>query len=320
MEESFIRKDIISINELTKEEIDFILDLAGDIEKNPAKYDNIMKGKIMAPLFFEPSTRTFSSFQSAMLHMGGSILDFDVEASSIKKGETLTDTAKMIEGYKPSVVVMRHKKDGSARLVADIMTSPVINAGDGQNQHPTQTLLDLYTIRAVRGGIDSVKIIMAGDLKYGRTVHSLALALSKYKECEVFFVSPESLRMPHFLLDELSRLGLKYREFSLDDLKRVLPDAEILYMTRIQRERFPEGLEGEEEYLRISNKYHLTKQILGSVNLKSGFKIMHPLPKVDEIERDVDDMTYAHYFKQAENGLYVRKALIALVTGALKNG
>ena len=188
---TFLGDGIISIGDFSIEEINYLLDCAEEIKKNPSEFKGKMAGKLMAPLFFEPSTRTSCSFQAAMLAMSGNVLDFDVSASSVKKGETLRDTVKIIQGYKPDVIVIRHKKDGSARFVADLLDIPVMNAGDGQNQHPTQTLLDLYTIKEIRGEINGVKIAIAGDLKYGRTPHSLALALSRYKDCKLFFISPD---------------------------------------------------------------------------------------------------------------------------------
>lgn len=313
METEFKGKNIISINDLTREEVDFILDVANKIEKNPKDYKNKMAGKIMIPLFFEPSTRTKTSFQMAMRQMGGSVEDFDVELSSMKKGETLRDTAMMMKGYSPDIMVIRHKRDGSAKLVADIMSCPVINAGDGQNQHPTQTLLDLYTIKELRGKIDGVRIVVAGDLKYGRTVHSLLTALNLYKNCHVICVSPKELRMPLKFINKTNKVRIEER--GLNDLKRSLGEIDILYMTRIQRERFPKGPEGDSLYNKISEKYNLTLDMLNnSQNLY--IKVMHPLPKVKEIESQVDSSKYNFYWKQAENGLYVRKALLYLTLGA----
>lgn len=318
MEETFKGRDVISIEDFSKNEIDFILDKAGEAEHESLKYGDKMKGRIMAPLFFEPSTRTASSFQMAVWQLGGMVMDFDVFSSSVKKGETLKDTARMINGYGADVVVVRHNKDGSSRLVADVISAPVINAGDGKNQHPTQTLLDLYTIKELKGKIDGLKIAMVGDLKYGRTVHSLSSALTNYNGCEIFFVSPEELKMPAEIVKNISSKTEVY-EIALDGLEGVIRDADILYMTRIQRERFPEGPEGEQQYKKISLRYRLSKQMLERAKPKEDFRIMHPLPKIDEIEPCIDDTKYAIYFKQAENGLYVRKALLALVAGA-ENG
>jgi len=309
----FFGRDVISIDDFSVEEINHILDLTKDIKKNPRDFEKSMKGRIMAPLFFETSTRTSISFQTAMLRMGGKVLDFDVYSSSTKKGETLRDTVKTIQCYSPDVVVIRHNKDGTARFVADILKVPVINAGDGQNQHPTQTLLDLYTIGEIRGRIEGTKIAIAGDLKYGRTAHSLSLALSKYPNCEIFFVSPDSLSMPSHLLEELSKKRVSFFEYDLDGLKDIINKVEILYMTRVQRERFPEGIEGEAEYKKVSENYHLTSEMLK--NAKPSLKIMHPLPKVREIEDEVDDSEHAYYFRQAENGIHLRKALFVLLIG-----
>ncbi len=308
----FFGRDVVSIEDFSTDEINYILEFASEIEKNPRKVEGVMAGKMVAPLFFEPSTRTSISFQAAAYQMGGSVLDFDVYTSSIKKGETLRDTVKIIQGNGPNVVVIRHRKDGSARFVSDILDMPVINAGDGQNQHPTQTLLDLYTIKEIRGKLENIKIAIAGDLKYGRTPHSLTLALSRYNNCEMFFISHDSLKMPQDLLKRIKEKGVIFSEHGLNDLEDIINKSEILYMTRVQRERFPEGLEGEQEYGIISEQYHLTLNMLK--NVKQGFKILHPLPKITEIEDRIDSTNYAHYFEQAKNGLYIRKALLYLLT------
>ncbi len=312
--DNFFGKDIISLNDFSRQDIDYILDVAQKIKDNPGEFKFSMKNKIMAPLFFENSTRTSTSFQMAMLHMGGNVMDFDVETSSLKKGETLRDTLMMIKGYQPDVVVLRHSLGGAVQLASDVLDCPVINAGDGQNQHPTQTMLDLFTINEIRGDIDGVKIAMVGDLKYGRTTHSLALALSKYNNCKIYFISPESLMMPKDVLKELQEKGIDFYENSLSDFQDILKLVDIVYMTRIQRERFSVGIEGEQEYQKIKNDYCLTRKMLK--NVSPNLKIMHPLPKVFEIESEIDYTPYAYYFKQAENGLYIRKALLNLI---LKN-
>jgi aspartate carbamoyltransferase catalytic subunit len=312
MVNSFFKKDTISIEDFSREELDYITNFAEEVKRNPIKFSEVMKGKVMAPLFFENSTRTSTSFQMAMHQMGGSVLDFDPEGSSLKKGETLSDTLKMIEGYNPDVVVMRHSKDGSAQLAADILQAPLINAGDGQNQHPTQTMLDLFSIKEVFGKIDDVEIAFVGDLKYGRTVHSLTIALSKYQNCRVYFVSPNSLKIPETFLNNLKLKGVIFSEHGLEELQNIIEKVDFLYMTRIQRERFPEGPEGEQEYENIRKIYCLRKEMLGKVRLR--FKIMHPLPKVFEIDLEVDSTPYAYYFEQASNGLHVRKALLYLTT------
>jgi len=312
----FVRRDVVSIRDFSRQEIDFILKLARDIEERPADYSGAMVGKIMAPLFFEPSTRTCGSFQMAMQQMGGAVFDFDVAQSSIKKGETLTDTARMFKGYKPDVVVIRHNKDGSARLFADIVDFPVINAGDGKNQHPTQTLLDLYTIREILNRIDGANVAVVGDLKYGRTTHSLALALSQYSDVSLSCVAPQGLEMPQNVIRDIRNKNVRVHERSLKDLEKVIREVDILYMTRIQRERFPQGEEGERQYARVCSEYRLTLEMIKRAGPKASFKVLHPLPKVDEIAIEVDGSEWAYYFKQAENGLYIRKALLYLLTGA----
>ena len=309
--EKFFHRDVISMNDFSREEIDFILNYAKEIKDNPSKFSDSMKGKIMSPLFFENSTRTSTSFQMSMLHMGGNVMDFDVSTSSVKKGETLVDTLMMIKGYSPDVVILRHFNGGAARLAADVLECPLINAGDGQNQHPTQTMLDLFTIKEIRGEIEGLKIAMVGDLKYGRTVHSLCLALSKYKKCKIYFVSPETLKIPNSILENLKKNEVEFCQDNLSELSDILKLVDIVYMTRIQRERFPLGREGEQDYEKIKQEYRLDKKMLSNVN--PNLKIMHPLPKVFEIDSEIDSTPFAYYFKQAENGLYVRKALLDLV-------
>lgn len=309
----FKGRSLVSINDLTKEEVDYVLDFAMEIKKDPLRFANQMKGMIMAPLFFEDSTRTSSSFQASILKMGGSVLDFDSDRSSVKKGETLRDTLKTIGGYNPDFVIIRHSKDGSAKFASDILDMPVINAGDGQNQHPTQTLLDLFTIKEILGGIDSCRIILAGDLKYGRTVHSLALALARFSNCRLYFISPDNLRMPQEILRELGNSRCGFSEHNLDELQGILEKINIVYMTRIQRERFPEGPEGDQMYESVSKNYCLKLDMLEGVDPR--FKIMHPLPKVREIEEAIDDTKYAYYFQQARNGLFIRMALLVLIGG-----
>ncbi|MBR9705571.1 aspartate carbamoyltransferase [Candidatus Pacearchaeota archaeon] len=311
--QDFLGRDVVSIDDFSTSEIDYILDHAEKVQKWPQEFEGSMQGKQMMPMFFENSTRTATSFQVAMHNLSGSVVDLDLERSSIKKGETLRDTIKMINGYKPDVIVIRHSKDGSARFVADISPIPVMNAGDGKNQHPTQTLLDLYTIKEIKGTLDNVKIAIAGDLKYGRTPHSLALALARYEGCDMSFVSPESLSMPKDLLARLDKQNIMYTESGLNDLEEVINNCDMVYMTRVQRERFPEGPEGEHEYDRVASEYCLKESMLENVGAR--FKILHPLPKVFEIEDSVDDTDYAYYFRQAENGVYIRMALLDLVLG-----
>jgi aspartate carbamoyltransferase catalytic subunit len=311
IKEDFRRRDIVSIEDFSTEEINYILEHAEKVEKNPMEFANSMTGKIMVPLFFENSTRTVGSFQIAMLKMNGKVLDFDVDRSSIQKGETLKDTVKTIEAYEPDIIVVRHSDDGTARFIADVVDIPVINAGDGKNQHPTQTLLDLYSIKQIRKSLDNVNIAIAGDLKYGRTPHSLALALARYENCKISFVSPEYLKMPRDLLKKLKEKRVNFEEYGLEELEKVINQTELVYMTRVQRERFPEGPEGDFEYKKVSRQYCLTLDMLK--NVKPEFRIMHPLPKVTEIDPKIDDTKYAYFFKQAKNGVYIRKALLDLI-------
>lgn len=305
----FKGKDIISINDFSRQEIDFILDKAAFIEH--LDYDTkseLLKGRIMASLFFEPSTRTRDSFTTAMTRLGGTIIGFDSEkATSIKKGETVWDTVKMYDTYADAIVI-RHNIDGAARRAAEAASIPVINGGDGANQHPTQTLLDLYTIKKTQGKIDGLNIAMCGDLKYGRTVHSLAIALSLYG-CRLYFIAPKNLKMPDYILRELTKKGIVFSEH--EKLEDVIPSVDILYMTRIQKERFPD----EEEYEKVKGIYILKSEMLK--NAKENLKIMHPLPRVDEISVDVDETKHAAYFEQAANGIPIRQALLCLILGRL---
>jgi len=296
-------KSLVSINDYTKEEYLKILDRAEEFEKNT--FQNILNGKIIASLFFEPSTRTRLSFETAVLRMGGKIIGFDSSSSSIMKGESLYDTIRIITNY-CDLIIIRHQLEGSARFASEISTVPVINAGDGANQHPTQTLLDLYSIRKTQNTLDNLRIAMVGDLKYGRTVHSLLIAMAKFKTT-FYFVSPDELKMPDEYKIYLDQLNLKYYEEK--DLNKVIPEVDIIYMTRVQRERFSDVM----EYERTKNAYILKKEMLK--NTRSNLKILHPLPRVSEIDKDVDESPHAYYFKQAENGIYVRQALIAEILG-----
>ncbi len=303
----FRNRDVISIKDFTKDEILHVLRNAKKIDGRPNP--SLMKGKVMASLFFEPSTRTRLSFESAMTRLGGSVIGFaEPGSSSLKKGETLWDTIKMAEKY-ADVIVMRHPVEGAARLAAEASSVPVINGGDGANQHPTQTLLDLYTIQKTKGRIDGLNIGFLGDLKYGRTVHSLATALTHFNST-LYLISPEALRMPDSYLEELNRKKVKYHEES--DLMKVIGKLDVLYATRIQKERFPDPL----EYKKYAGVYRLDKAILPYV--KPSLKIMHPLPRVDEINPELDATPHALYFEQAGNGIPVRQALLSLVTGRLK--
>ncbi len=299
-------KKIISIEDLSKEDIEFILDLAERLEERDTS--SLAKGKIMATLFFEPSTRTRLSFESAMLLLGGRVIGFsDPGTSSAKKGETLWDTVKVVEGYS-DIIVIRHFLEGAARLASEATELPVINAGDGANQHPTQTLLDLYTIKETQGGLDNIEVSMIGDLKYGRTVHSLAIALSLFKNVKMRFIAPDELIMPRYICKILDKRSVAYTEYT--DISEA-GKSDIIYMTRVQKERFPDEL----EYERVKNAYVLTNEHIKGA--KPNLRIMHPLPRVNEIEKEVDASANAYYFRQAHNGIIVRKALIALLLGAV---
>ncbi|MEK6967543.1 MAG: aspartate carbamoyltransferase [Nanoarchaeota archaeon] len=300
---NFKGRDIISIRDFSKEEILFILERASFFDKN--KTSDHLKEKVMATLFFEPSTRTRLSFETSMAQLGGKVLSFDdVNSSSIVKGESLHDTVKMVEGY-CDLIVVRHPKEGAARYVAEVASVPVINAGDGSNQHPSQTFTDLYTLQKELGDISKTKIGFVGDLKYGRTVHSLSLALAKFG-LPIVFISPKSLRMPQDLIEELQSFNIKIIEE--ESIEKVANDINILYVTRIQKERFSDLL----EYERLKGVYQI------DLDLTSSFphlKIMHPLPRVGEISPEVDGFEGAIYFRQAHNGVPVRKALISMVLG-----
>lgn len=302
----FKGRHIISINDFSKDEILHVLKIAEDIEAYPK---NHLEGYNMSTLFFEPSTRTRLSFESAMQRLGGKVLGFaDPNVSSAKKGETVQDTIRMAEQYS-DVIVMRHFLDGAARAAADIAKVPVLNGGDGKNQHPTQTLLDLYSIKKTQKTLENLKVAFVGDLKYGRTTHSLASGLSLFN-CEMFFVAPDELQMPKSITKDLDQKGIRYT--ILKDINKVLDKVDILYMTRIQKERFPDI----NEYNKVKDLFILNKSMLD--NVKENLKVLHPLPRVNEISTDVDDTRYAYYFQQAGNGVPIRQALLCLVLGALE--
>ena len=304
---SFKGRDIISIRDFAKKELLYVLSISKKIEKNPDL--NLLKNKIASLLFFEPSTRTRLSFSSAMQRLGGNTIGFaQSDVSSIKKGETLWDTIKMVEQYS-DVIIMRHPLEGAARLAAEAASIPVINAGDGSNQHPTQTLLDLYTIQKEKGGLENLNVGFLGDLKYGRTVHSLAIALSHFN-AKMFFISPKALSMPKHYLEELSQKKIKFTE--VENVFKVSKELDVLYVTRIQKERFADAI----EYEKYKNSYRLNKSLLA--NSKKDIVIMHPLPRVGEINPELDETPNAIYFKQAGNGIPVRQALLALVLGKIK--
>ncbi|MBW3004346.1 aspartate carbamoyltransferase [Candidatus Woesearchaeota archaeon] len=298
------KQDIISISELSTEEITEILQKTKELEAlDRTKQLELLKGKIIACLFYEPSTRTRDSFKTAIARLGASAIGFDsAESTSGKKGESLHDTIKMYDGY-ADLIVMRHNLDGSAKLAAGIAKIPVINAGDGKNQHPTQTLLDLYTIKKIHGSLFNLNVALVGDLKYGRTVHSLAQALNMFN-CKIFLVSPQTLKMPDHVVEGLNN----YSEH--EKIQDVLDKVDILYMTRIQRERFPD----ENEYQKVKNVYMLNAEMLK--NVRPNMKVLHPLPRVNEIAKNVDAMPHSHYFEQAQNGVIVRMALLGMLLGA----
>jgi aspartate carbamoyltransferase len=304
-------KDIISMNDMSKEEILNILKIAEKIEDTSEEEKlKFLHGKIISTLFFEPSTRTKMSFESAALRLGAEILHFPpLELTSLKKGESFTDTIKMVESYS-DVIVVRHPYDGAARLAANTSKKPVLNAGDGSNQHPSQTLLDLYTILKEKGTLNNISIAFVGDLKYGRTVHSLVKALTHFNP-KIYFISPEILQMPQYLLDDLDKNNVKYE--ILKDFRDCLNKIDVFYMTRIQRERFPDI----EDYEKVKGIYVINKEnIVGKC--KEDMIILHPLPRVDEIATDLDDTKYALYFKQAKNGIPVRQAMIMTVLDKVK--
>lgn len=297
-------KSLVSINDFSKEDYLKILDLAAEFEKNPTQ--DILKGYVVATLFFEPSTRTRLSFESAVNRLGGRVIGFsDSGTTSASKGETLRDAIRIVSNYS-DLIVMRHPLEGSARLASEFATVPVVNAGDGANQHPSQTLLDMYSIKKTQGTLDNLNIFMVGDLKYGRTVHSLLMAMSEFNTT-FYFISPEELKMPEYYKLFLDKKGLKYHECS--DFKESVQDADIMYMTRVQQERFTDPI----EYERVKNAFVLEKSMIE--NARENMKVLHPLPRVNEIALDVDDTPQAYYFPQALNGVYTRQAIITSILG-----
>ena len=305
---NFKGKDIISIKDFSKKEINYMLDYAKEMVPYASgeKYKNVLGAKVLSSLFFEPSTRTRLSFESAMNRLGGRVIGFsDPSGTSQKKGESLADTIRMADSYSDAIVV-RHPHEGAARLAAEFAETPVLNAGDGAGRHPTQCLLDLFTIKTEKKRINKNKIVLLGDLKYGRTVHSLAYALAFYG-AELTFVSPGSLKMPNEVLNECRDLGVDPAQTS--NLEKAIKDADVLYVTRIQKERFPDA----EEYNRVVGAYKINNDLL--TNAHEDLIVMHPLPRVTEIDPEVDSTPYALYFKQAFNGVPVRMALLSLVIG-----
>ncbi|KKW42905.1 MAG: Aspartate carbamoyltransferase [Candidatus Magasanikbacteria bacterium GW2011_GWA2_56_11] len=306
MPTGFTGRDIISIKELNKKEILLVLNQAEKLKRAPEP--ELLKGCVMGSCFFEPSTRTRLSFETAMQRLGGSVIGFaDPGVSSATKGETLYDSIRIIGQY-ADVITMRHPLDGAARRAAEATEKPIINGGDGANQHPTQTLLDLFTIRECQKRLTNLSIAMVGDLKYGRTVHSLAQALIHFQPT-FYFVAPDFLQMPDHLLEQLREAGIKY---SLKKtIEEVVNKVDILYLTRIQKERFSDI----SEYEKAKNLYVLDVPLLAKA--KPNLRVLHPLPRVNELSPAVDSTPYAYYFEQAANGLYVRQALLGLVLGKL---
>ncbi|MCP3682718.1 MAG: aspartate carbamoyltransferase [bacterium] len=305
----FKNRDVVSIRAFTKEELEHVVSVAEKIHKDRDKYSELLKRKIVATLFFEPSTRTRLSFESAIHRMGGDVIGFsEVGTTSTAKGETLNDTMKVIEGF-CDVIVMRHPEEGSAKIAADAVHIPIINGGDGANEHPTQTMLDLFTIKKSKGKLEGLNIGFLGDLKYGRTVHSLAYAMSHFG-AKMYFIAPDALKMPQKDLDELKERGVEYVEER--DLSKVSKELDILYVTRIQKERFP----SKADYEKVKGVYILDKSFLDNAN--PDVRIMHPLPRVDEIKPELDDTEQSVYLDQAHYGVPVRMALLGLVLGKIK--
>ena len=302
-------KHLLSPLDLSVEEIDDLLNLAKDISKNPAKYSHVCDGKKLATCFYEPSTRTRLSFESAMLNLGGSVLGFSsADSSSASKGESVSDTIRVISCY-ADICAMRHPKEGAPMVAASKSTIPVINAGDGGHQHPTQTLTDLMTINELHGKLDNFTIGLCGDLKFGRTVHSLINSLIRYNNIKFILISPKELRVPDYIIDKLKEKNAEFQE--VEKLEDVMPQLDILYMTRVQRERFF----NEDDYLRMKDFYILDKAKMALA--KENMYVLHPLPRVNEISVDVDDDPRAAYFKQAQYGVYVRMALIMALLGTV---
>jgi aspartate carbamoyltransferase catalytic subunit len=299
-------KSLVSIDDYTREEQLRILDLAEGFEKQTVQ--DILHGFVVATLFFEPSTRTRLSFESAASRLGAQVIGFsEASTSSVSKGESLNDTILTVSNYS-DIIVMRHPREGSARFASEVSPVPIINAGDGANQHPTQTLLDLYSIRKTQGTLHNLQIAFVGDLKYGRTVHSLTFALCNFN-ATFHLVSPEELKLPSYVKRKIKENQLEYYQYT--DMNEVIPKVDILYMTRIQKERFSDPI----EYERVKNAYILKNEMLD--RSKENLRVLHPLPRVNEIETDVDTNPKAYYFQQALNGVYVRQALLASILGAV---
>jgi aspartate carbamoyltransferase catalytic subunit len=310
VEVEFKGRDIISIKEFSRKEIDFIFKMAKSMEALAVKGSDMLKGKILATLFYEASTRTRLSFESAMHRLGGSTIGFaEAEIASVRKGENLADTVRTVENYS-DVIALRHPLEGAARLAAEFARVPIINAGSGAEEHPTQALLDLYTMKKEKGKIDGLRIAFVGDLRFGRTVHSLAYALSLY-DVELYLVSPESLKMRREVLQTIKE---QIPVVEKANLEKIIPLIDVLYVTRIQKERFPDAA----EYAKVKGSYRIDLSTLSEA--KKDLIILHPLPRVDEIASEVDSTSYARYFQQVWNGIVVRMALLALICGAVKQG
>ncbi len=309
MKDKFVGRDVISILDFTKDELLYLFDVAREMEKYRKSRTDILRDKVLALAFFEPSTRTMFSFQTAMLRLGGSVLPFSMpEATSLAKGENLADTLRMLDSY-ANCIVIRHKFEGAARYAAEIAESPVINAGDGTQHHPTQAMIDLYTIWRVYGEINNLTVGVLGDLRYGRAAASFIYGISKFKPKKLYLISPDILKVRDEVRDYLRSSGINFEEsVSLND---IISEIDVLYVTRIQKERFPDP----SEYEKVRGSYRIDTKIL--TNVKDNLIILHPLPRVDEISFDVDTTKYAYYFKQASHGVPIRMALLSLVLGGV---
>ena len=303
-----LMKHVISPLDLSVEELDRLLNLAEDIIDHPKKYSHVCQGKKLATLFYEPSTRTRLSFEAAMMNLGGNVLGFSsADSSSAAKGESVADTIRVISSY-ADICAMRHPKEGAPLVASQYSSIPVINAGDGGHNHPTQTLTDLLTIKRLKGGLDNLTIGLCGDLKFGRTVHSLIRAMIRYNNVKFVMISPDELRIPDYLRTEvLDREHIQYKEVNV--LEPVMPELDLLYMTRVQRERFF----NEEDYIRLKDSFILDSKKMRYA--REDMLVLHPLPRVNEISTEIDDDPRAVYFKQAEFGVYVRMALIMTLLG-----
>lgn len=302
MESRFYNRDLVSIKDLSKEEILQILEVASQFKSEPP--GELLKGKIMGSCFFEPSTRTRLSFEAAMLRLGGQVIGFsEGSTTSAQKGESLADSMRMLDAY-ADVVVLRHPLEGAAQHASELISTPVINAGDGSNQHPTQTLLDLFTIKECQGRLDNLRIALAGDLKFARSIHSLAEALAHFHP-RLYLISPDGLELPKELCESLRKHRIIFSFHH--SFEEVMPHLDVLYMTRIQKERFSDPAQFE----KVNNSLILRPEHLETA--KDSLRILHPLPRVREIDSDIDATPYAYYFQQAQNGLYIRKALLALL-------